>query len=898
MEAVPAAARAWISGAVGAAVLSAWPAVRDPAAVPWGTTALLAAVGALGGLRPRRAPVPPALLLAVVLLPPAAAALAAVPGGLLSPARRPDREHPDDRRRLGRAALLALAAATAALSFGATRAALPSGPLGALPAVLAAALLLALPSAAFDGVLRAGRRPDARRPALLGPALGFALLHGPAALLAAELWRSAYGPVAALLVLLPHTVPARPAAGGRRERADRGATVRALVGAVDLKDHYTRGHGERVGLLALRIGRELGVAGDRLEALRIAGTLHDLGKLGVPTRVLRKDGPLTGEERRVIRLHPEYGDELVRGVAIPDEAREAILHHHERLDGSGYPHGLTGCRIPEAARIVAVADAFDAMTTTRTYSRARPVPAALAELRRCAGTQFDPRMVEALARTLERDGLPMVPTPDETAVPDCGNVPLDHHATPPLPSPLAPDPDRPPGPRPPEESTGEHSYSRPRLVPDRDRPPGTVCCPPSCRRPGPPVTAGSGARLVRAVHLLAGGGALLALAWTAVHGLQQPRTACAYGLLVALGGVAGRRPEPLGVRGGSPVGAAGSLAYALLAHGVPQTVAVVFASSLVGLSGAAGRPDRLARRLAATALVTGCRPALLGAGPAAPGPACALSLLLLLVLAVLADAALAAALARARAGCRYPAALRAELRALSATAPAVCATAVVAALAPAVTGPWVLPVCCLPLFALWLAGGCGEAPGRCPPAVASLARATDLAGCTPAGHARRVAALSRAVGRELGMAERDLAVVEYAALMHDVGQLSLVDPVPAGATEPLPAEERRRLARLGGSVARLAPLDAAVAPAVADAVERQADPYREQPLAARVVRTANAYDELTAPAGPGGPVRGGRGESARALERLRRATAYDHEPRVVEALARVLARGAPVRPDP
>ncbi|MBZ4321663.1 HD-GYP domain-containing protein [Streptomyces huiliensis] len=455
MEAVPAAARAWISGAVGAAVLSVLPALRDPAAVPWPTTALLAAAGVLGGLRPRRAPVPPALLLAVLLLPPAAAALAAVPGGFFSTSgffsAKGDRR--GGWRRSWDAALLALAATAASRVFGAARAPLPSGPLGALPAVLAAALVLALTAAVLD---RAVRRPAAPRLPVLGPALGFALLHGPGALLAAELWRSVYGPVAALLVLLPHTVPVRPAAGSRRERADRGATVRALVEAVDLKDHYTRGHGERVGLLSVRIGRELGAAGDRLEALRIAGTLHDLGKLGVPTRVLRKDGPLTGEERRAVRLHPEYGDELVRGVAIPDEAREAILHHHERLDGSGYPYGLTGYQIPEAARIVAVADAFDAMTSTRTYSRARPVPAALAELRRCAGSQFDPRMVEALARALERDGRTAVPTGGGTAVPDCGNVPPDHHgpSAPPEECPYAP----PPG--------------RPLLVPDRDRPPG------------------------------------------------------------------------------------------------------------------------------------------------------------------------------------------------------------------------------------------------------------------------------------------------------------------------------------------------------------------------------------------------------------------------------------------
>ncbi|WP_171167140.1 HD-GYP domain-containing protein [Streptomyces sp. I05A-00742] len=424
MEAVPAAARAWISGAVCAAVLCVLPALRDPAAVPWGTVVLLGAVCVLGERLPRRAPLPPALLAAALLLPPAAAGLAAVPGALAVP------EHPGVARRLWRAALSCLAAGAASWVFGTVRAPLPSGPLGALPPALAAALALALVAAVLDGGVRAaaGQRAPAPRP-VLGPALGFALLHGPVALLAAGLWHSVYGPTAALLVLLPLTVPTRPRAGRRGERAARRATVRALVEAVDLKDHYTRGHGERVGHASVLIGRELGVTGERLEALRIAGTLHDLGKLGVPTRLLRKDGPLTGAERRIVQLHPEYGDELVRGVAIPDEAREAILHHHERLDGSGYPFGLMGRQIPEAARIVAVADAFDAMTSTRTYSRARPVADALAELRRCAGTQFDPRMVAALSRAVEREGWQGrqgVRAGNETAVPECGNVPPDH----------------------------------------------------------------------------------------------------------------------------------------------------------------------------------------------------------------------------------------------------------------------------------------------------------------------------------------------------------------------------------------------------------------------------------------------------------------------------------------
>ncbi|CAM5327632.1 HD-GYP domain-containing protein OS=Streptomyces tendae OX=1932 GN=GUR47_14745 PE=4 SV=1 [Streptomyces tendae] len=106
----------------------------------------------------------------------------------------------------------------------------------------------------------------------------------------------------------------------------------------------------------------------------------------------------------MIELHPEYGHEMVRGIRFLGEARAAVLHHHERLDGSGYPYGLAGDRIPESARVVAVADAFDAMTSTRSYSRARPVAVALEELQRCAGRQFDPRMVRALVHALRRHG--------------------------------------------------------------------------------------------------------------------------------------------------------------------------------------------------------------------------------------------------------------------------------------------------------------------------------------------------------------------------------------------------------------------------------------------------------------------------------------------------------------
>ncbi len=329
-------------------------------------------------------------------------------------------------RRLWHAAQFSLAASAASYAYGLGGPRIvtaPDFPHALVPA-LAAALVLAVTVTALDGgvlVTAEGRSPRTAWSGPLPDALVPPLLYGPTGLLMAVLWHSPYGPSAALLVLLPMSVSSWVLDRCRRERAAHQATVRALVQAVDLKDRYTRGHSERVGRASVLIARELGISGDRLEALRFAGTLHDVGKLGIPTRILRKDGPLTPEERRVIELHPEYGHEMVRGIAFLDEARAAILHHHERLDGTGYPYGLKGRQIPEFARVVSVADAFDAMTSTRSYSRARPVPVALAELHRCAGSHFDPRMVAALTRALDRHGWA-----PENAVPVSRNVPLDH----------------------------------------------------------------------------------------------------------------------------------------------------------------------------------------------------------------------------------------------------------------------------------------------------------------------------------------------------------------------------------------------------------------------------------------------------------------------------------------
>ncbi|HEV2377383.1 MAG TPA: HD-GYP domain-containing protein [Streptosporangiaceae bacterium] len=223
-------------------------------------------------------------------------------------------------------------------------------------------------------------------------------------LLIAALWRELPGPLDAVLVLIPLLV-ARWAMGqfSAQEHAY-AATMAALCQAVETKDLYTRGHSERVSRGAVMIGQEIGMRANRVEAIRYAGMLHDVGKLGVPTTVLQKQGPLTEEEFAAIQLHPMRGLEIVQEIGFLDEALAGIMHHHERIDGLGYPMGLAGDEIPEFARVIAVADAFDAMTSDRSYRGARSVEAALADLKKWAGIQFDPAFVEAFTAVVAREG--------------------------------------------------------------------------------------------------------------------------------------------------------------------------------------------------------------------------------------------------------------------------------------------------------------------------------------------------------------------------------------------------------------------------------------------------------------------------------------------------------------
>ena len=194
-------------------------------------------------------------------------------------------------------------------------------------------------------------------------------------------------------------------AESERQSAYVGA-IKALAMALDARDPYTAGHSERVSIVSVAIGRHLDLPEDQLEILRLGALLHDIGKIGITDAVLRKPGTLTPEEYETIREHPSLGARILRSVPFLAPHIPIVELHHERPDGLGYPYGLKGHAIPMLARIVHVADAFDAITSARAYRRARPASQAVRELSRHSGTQFDADIIQALVAVLPSLKLP------------------------------------------------------------------------------------------------------------------------------------------------------------------------------------------------------------------------------------------------------------------------------------------------------------------------------------------------------------------------------------------------------------------------------------------------------------------------------------------------------------
>jgi diguanylate cyclase (GGDEF)-like protein/putative nucleotidyltransferase with HDIG domain len=186
--------------------------------------------------------------------------------------------------------------------------------------------------------------------------------------------------------------------------------LQGLVFAVDTKDRYTKRHSEDVARYAIFLARRVGLDDAFVETLRIAGLLHDVGKIGIPDAVLRKPGKLTDEEYAIVKQHVALGDSIVRNVTNAEVVRTGVRHHHERWDGKGYLHGLAGEEIPLVARILAIGDAFSAMTTTRPYRKALSIEEALRRLGDAAGTQLDERLVAEFIAGLEHDET--APLPD------------------------------------------------------------------------------------------------------------------------------------------------------------------------------------------------------------------------------------------------------------------------------------------------------------------------------------------------------------------------------------------------------------------------------------------------------------------------------------------------------
>ncbi len=402
---------------------------------------------------------------------------------------------------------------------------------------------------------------------------------------------------------------------------------------------------------------------------------------------------------------------------------------------------------------------------------------------------------------------------------------------------------------------------------------------------------------------VAGIGVVAAVSITVGHGVDQAPLAAAFVVFIAVGELL--RVALPGDRDAAPFGAAAATAYALLpsfdgsplVYRLPQVITVVALGLLLGAvpRAIAGRPvllDDLARRvLVAGALAAAFRPLLDHEvfNLLAPGWPLAAAMTTAAAGASLLDVAIAAGVRSAADRAPLRIAFLDELRAFIGIGTAITATGVLIALAMPWMGYWAIPVFAVPLVLTQFSfRRYATIRATYLQTIRALSRVTEVGGQTETGHSRRVSRLAVMVGREMGVPERDLVDLEYAALMHDIGQLSLVDPIPGGATTMVAPVDQRRIAELGAAVIR----EAGVLERVATIVERQADAYRpagaddpDLPIESRIIKATNAYDDLV-----GASLEFDRKQQA--IERLQLSTTRDYDPRVVDVLSRIIERQA------